>query len=322
MKLGACSWLFSEKTLGETLDILSGLGIVGAEIQCGGSKENLRHIDVDAVLGSEAGAANFLAEFEKRGMFISALNCSGNAVHPDKAIASGAAESFRRAVLLAERLGVKTVITFSGTPGGSPGDSTPNWVTCPWPDEFLSILEYQWDEVLTPYWRESVAFAKDHGVNQIGLEMHPGFCVYNVDTLFKLRSRVGSEIGVNFDPSHLMWNGVDPAAAILALDDALFSMHAKDVYVNEDFIRTNGVNDAKHYENFKTRAWTFRTVGYGHGEETWKSMISALSAIGYDGTINIEHEDLFMSRIEGLGKAASFLKPLLIQDKPEGMWWV
>jgi len=322
MKLGVCSWLFYEKSLGETLDIVSGLGIEGAEISCVGKKENIAHIDVDAVLDSPSRAVGYKAEFEKRGMHISALNCSGNAVHPDKAVAALAEESFRRTVLLAERLGVNTVITFSGTPGGCPGDSTPNWVTCPWPDEFLSILEYQWDEVLTPYWQASVAFAKDHGVTQIGLEMHPGFCVYNVDTLFKLRSRVGPEIGVNFDPSHLMWNGVDPAAAILELDKAVFSMHAKDVYVNENFIRVNGVNDAKHYENVKTRSWTFRTVGYGHGETTWKSIISALAAIGYDGTINIEHEDLFMSRIEGLRKASSFLKPLLIQDPPEGMWWV
>jgi sugar phosphate isomerase/epimerase len=322
VKLGVCSWLFSEKSLDETLDIASDLGIEGLEIQCGGDKGNLRHIDVDAILGSVSGAEEYLARFEGRGMHISALNCAGNAVHPDEAVAAAAAENFRRAVLLAERLGVGTVITFSGTPGGRPGDKAPNWVTCPWPEEFLSILEYQWDEVLTPYWMKAAAFAKDHGVTRIGLEMHPGFCVYNVDTLFKLRSRVGPEIGANFDPSHLMWNGVDPAAAILALDDAVFSVHAKDACVNEDFIRVNGVNDAKHYENHRTRAWTFRTVGCGHGEAVWRSIVSALAAVGYDGTVNIEHEDLFMSRAEGLGKAAAFLKPMLIRDKPEGMWWV
>jgi sugar phosphate isomerase/epimerase len=321
MKLGACSGLFSDKSLDETLDILSGMGIEGVEIYSGGRKEDLRHIDADAVLGGDRGAREYLAKFESRGMFISALNCSGNAVHPNREISSVEREGFRRTVLLAERLGVNTVITFSGTPGGAPGDATPNWVTCPWPDEFLSILEYQWDEVLVPYWLDAVSFARDHGVSRIGLEMHPGFCVYNADTLFKLRSRVGPEIGVNFDPSHLMWNGVDPAAAILALGDAVFSAHAKDVYINEDFIRVNGVNDAKHYENHRTRAWTFRTVGYGHGEAVWKSIISAMAAINYEGTINIEHEDLLMSRIEGLRKASSFLAPLIIQDKPEAMWW-
>jgi sugar phosphate isomerase/epimerase len=321
MKLGACTWLFAEKSLEDTLDLLSGLGIEGAEIHCGGRKENLRHIDVDAVLGGKRGARAYLAKFEKRGMHLSALNCSGNAVHPDAAVAAAAREDFERTVRLAERLGVKTVITFSGTPGGAPGDRTPNWVTCPWPDEYSAMLEYQWDEVLVPYWRDAVAFAKDHGVEQIGLEMHPGFCVYNPDTLFKLRDRVGPQIGVNFDPSHLMWQGVDPAAAILRLDSALFSVHAKDVYVNEDFIRVNGVNDGKHYSKVRERAWTFRTVGYGHGEEQWKSIVSALATIGYDGTIDIEHEDLFMSRIEGLQHASSFLGALIVREKPEGMWW-
>jgi sugar phosphate isomerase/epimerase len=313
--------MFSDKTLDDTLDLLSNLGIEGAEINCGGKKGEAVHIDPDTVLGSKKGAKNYLDKFARRGMFISALNCSGNAVHPDKAVAKIADASFHRTVLMAEHLGVKTVITFSGTPGGSKKDHTPNWVTCPWPDEYLGILEYQWNEVLVPWWQSAITFARNHGVTQIGLEMHPGFCVYNLDTLFKLRDRVGPEIGVNFDPSHLMWNGVDPAAAILKLDKALFSMHAKDVYVNEDFIRINGVNDAKHYGNVKERAWTFRTVGYGHGEETWKNIISALATIGYDGVIDIEHEDLFMARQEGLEHAVSFLKPLLIREKPEGMWW-
>jgi sugar phosphate isomerase/epimerase len=321
MKLGACSWLFSDRTIDETLDIFSALGIEGAEINVGGKIGDVAHMDAAAVLESPSAAAGYLAKFESRGMSVSALNCSGNAVHPDRGVASLAEESFRRAVLLAERLGVDTVITFSGTPGGAPGDSAPNWVTCPWPDEYLNILEYQWDEVLTPYWIKAATFAGDHGVRRIGLEMHPGFCVYNVDTLFKLRSRVGPEIGVNFDPSHLMWNGVDPAVAILELGDAVFSVHAKDVSVNEPFIRVNGVNDAKHYRHYRTRAWTFRTVGHGHGEETWKSVVSALAAIGYGGMVNIEHEDLLMSREEGLSKAAEFLKPMLIRDKPDGMWW-
>jgi sugar phosphate isomerase/epimerase len=222
---------------------------------------------------------------------------------------------------MAERLGVKTVITFSGVPGGSPSDKTPNWVTCPWPEEYLSILDYQWDEVLVPYWEKAARFALSHGVSQIGLEMHPGFCVYNTETLFKLRERVGPEIGANFDPSHLMWNGVDPAAAVLKLDKALFSVHAKDVSVNEDFVRVNGVNDAKHYANARERAWTFRAVGWGHGGDVWRKIISALAMIGYDGTINIEHEDMFMARREGLEHAVAFLKPLLIREKPEGMWW-
>ncbi|MDR0653623.1 MAG: sugar phosphate isomerase/epimerase [Synergistaceae bacterium] len=321
MKLGACTWLFSDLALDDTLDLLSGMGIEGAEINCNGEHGKPAHIDPDSVLNDEKGARDYLAKFERRGMHITALNCSGNAVHPDEAAAKIAADCFERTVLMAERLGVPTVITFSGTPGGSPGDRTPNWVTCPWPDEYLSILKYQWDDVLVPYWERAVKFARDHGVTRIALEMHPGFCVYNLDTLFRLRGAVGDEIGANFDPSHLMWNGVDPAAAILKLEDALFGMHAKDVYVNEDYISLNGCNDNKHYGNVKERAWTFRTVGWGHSPELWKRMISALATIGFDGTIDIEHEDLFMSRKEGLQRAVEFLKPILIRERPEGMWW-
>ena len=49
-----------------------------------------------------------------------------------------------------------------------------NWVTCPWPDDFLKILDYQWNEVLIPYWQKTSRFAQDHGVNKICFEMHPG----------------------------------------------------------------------------------------------------------------------------------------------------
>ena len=108
-------------------------------------------------------------------------------------------DDFRNCVLLAERLGVDTINTFSGCPGDSPEAKHPNWPTCAWPDEFLEVLDYQWNEVLIPYWKEASAFAREHGVTKIALEMHPGFCVYNVETLLKLRRAVGPEIGANFD---------------------------------------------------------------------------------------------------------------------------
>ena len=92
-------------------------------------------------------------------------------------------------------MGVDTVVTFSGVPGGSRDDTTPNRVSCPWPDEYRAVLDYQWNEVLIPYWKETCAFARAHGVNKIALEMHPGFCVYNPETLLRLRAAVGDTIG-------------------------------------------------------------------------------------------------------------------------------
>lgn len=107
---------------------------------------------------------------------------------------------------------------FSGCPGDCETSEHPNWVVCPWPDDFSEIVKWQWKEKLIPYWKEKVAFAKEHGVHKFALEMHPGFCVYNPETALRLREAVGPEIGVNFDPSHLIWRGIDPAYAIRVLE--------------------------------------------------------------------------------------------------------
>ena len=245
----------------------------------------------------------------------------GNAVHPDREVARQFHEDFENAVLLAEKLGVDTVVTFSGCPGGSPEDKTPNWVTCPWPDDFTHILNYQWNEVLIPYWKKEVEFVRAHGVKKIAFEMHPGFCVYNPETLMKLRNAVGPEIGANFDPSHLFWQGIDPVAAIRYLGDAIFYFHAKDTKVDEINTARNGVLDTKPYSDEINRSWIFRSVGYGHGAPVWKDMMSALRMVGYDGMISIEHEDSLMSVPEGLGRAIGILKETMMFESTGGMWW-
>lgn len=321
MKLGVCIGLYHDRSLEEVLDSCTGLGVEGVEIGIGASGEATKHIDAPLLLSSNTALQKYLDIFKRRGMYISTLNCPGNPVHPIEEIAAQSRKAFQSTVMLCEKMGMDKIVLFSGTPGGCPQDRTPNWVTCPWPDENLTILRYQWDDVLVPYWKKAAAFAAEHGVTKFAFEMHPGFCVYNPETLLKLRDCVGPAIGSNFDPSHLMWQGMDAALAILELKEAVFSVHAKDVFVNKDYILRNGVNDAKHYGEFLRRAWTFRTVGYGHGEDVWRRIISALLSIGYDGTINIEHEDIFLSRTEGLTKAAAFLRGILVKEPPEEMWW-
>jgi len=127
-------------------------------------------------------------------------------LHPDPARAEHDQDISRRTILLAEKLGVSTVVDSSGCPGDSAGAKQPNWVTCPWPPEYLEILKWQWDEVAIPYWRSRAQFAADHGV-RIAIEMHPGFLVYNPETLLKLRAVAGPAIGCNYDPSHMFWQG-------------------------------------------------------------------------------------------------------------------
>ncbi|MDO8685235.1 MAG: sugar phosphate isomerase/epimerase [Clostridiales bacterium] len=320
MKIGVFSILFNDWSLDDTLDYLVKIGAEAVELGTGGySRSN--HCIPDELLTDEIRLEEFKDKFKKRNLFISALSTHGNPVHPDKEVAVKHHEDFEKTVLLAEKLGIETVLVLSGCPGGSPRDETPNWTICAWPEDFPKILEYQWNEVLVPYWKKAASFAKNHGVNKIAVEPHPGFCVYNTETLLRLRVEVGREIGVNFDPSHFFWQGMDTSEAILTLGDSIYHIHAKDTALNMKNISVNGVLDAKHYSKVKERSWLFRTVGYGHSSEVWRNMISALATVGYDSVLSIEHEDCLMSREEGLEKAIGFLKEIIIREKLGKMWW-
>jgi sugar phosphate isomerase/epimerase len=265
-----------------------------------------------------------LAEFQRlladQGVGISALSCHGNALHPNPIHAKKARETSRKTILLAEKLGVPVVVDFSGCPGDSPQAIAPNWVTCPWPPDYLDVLDWQWNEVVTPYWIEHGNFAAQHNV-KIAIEMHPGFVVYSPETMLRLRAIAGPAVGCNYDPSHMFWQGVDPIAAIRILGDAIFHVHAKDTQLYPANLPRTGVLDTKPYTDEKNRGWIFRTCGYGHGAEWWKEFVSTLRMFGYDGVLSIEHEDSLMSPEEGLTKAARFLRELVIEQQPTAPWW-
>ena len=152
--------------------------------------------------------------------------------------------------------------------------------------------------------------------------MHPGFCVYNTETLLKLRAAVGPVVGANFDPSHLVWQGMEPAAAIRMLGDAIYHVHAKDTKVDAINTARIGVLDTKHYGDEINRAWVFRALGYGHDAAWWKDLVSNLRLVGYDGVLSIEHEDSLMTTDEGLRKAVAVLKEAIMKEpKPSTMSW-
>ena len=321
MKLSVFAVLLADKSLDEACKYLADSGVQAVEIGCGGFPGKA-HCNPEELLKDDKKIAEFKNTIEKHGLEIAALSTHGNAVHPDPAVAKVFHDDFVNTVLLAEKLGIDRVITFSGCPGGSPEDKTPNWVTCPWPDDFSHIVEYQWNEVLVPYWKKMTAFAAEHGIKKIAFEMHPGFCVYNPETLMKLRNLVGSDlIGANFDPSHLFWQGIDPVYAIRYLGKAIYFFHAKDTTTDEINTKTHGVLDTKHYGDEIHRSWIFRSVGYGHDYQVWKDMMSALRMVGYDDAISIEHEDSLMTPNEGLQKAIAFLKEVLMYEDKGAMWW-
>lgn len=321
MKLGVLTNLFADRPFEEALATFSSLGIEAVEIGCGGYPGKA-HCDPAVLLHDRNAQKQWLSTIEKYGMELVALSAHGNPVHPDRAVAKKFHDDFVQAVLLAEAVGVDTVVTFSGCPGGSAADATPNWATCAWPDEFPAILRYQWNDVLIPYWKETAAFARAHHVTKIAFEMHPGFCVYNPETLLRLREAVGEEIGANFDPSHLIWQGIQPVAAIRALKGAIYHFHAKDTKIDKINTEKFGVLDTKHYSDEENRSWIFRSVGYGNGLDYWRDIISALRLAGYDKVMSIEHEDSLMTPEEGLRHAVAFLKESIIREpKPSGIAW-
>ena len=318
MKLGVLTVPLYDRPVAQAFEYLAKLGVQTVELGTGGYP-GTKHLDPAVALDSPNEIKGLLDAHE---LAISALSCHGNPVHPNKEVSRKAHEDFVATCKLAEKLGVDTVVTFSGCPGDSHGAVHPNWVTCTWPNDFMDVLKFQWEEVLIPYWKEAAALAAGYGVTKIALEMHPGFCVYNPRTLLRLREAVGPAIGANFDPSHLFWQGIAPTEAIKVLKGAIYHFHAKDTKIDHYNAAVNGVLETASYSDFISRGWVFRTVGYGHSETEWKAIISTLRAVGYDGAISIEHEDGLMSVEEGLEKAIDFLKPMLIYDTPAEMWWV
>ena len=319
MKIGCFSVLFGDKPLKEALKMIKDIGCEMVEIGTGNYPGNA-HCDPEKLLSNSAALDEFKATIADSGLEISALSCHGNAVHPSKAIAEEHTRVHEKTVELASKLGIETIVDFSGCPGANAEATVPAWNVTAWPDDFAKSLKWQWDEVLIPFWQKQAKKAEDQNV-RVAFEMHPGFCVYNYETVMKLRNACGKSLGANVDPSHLFWQGMDPLKIVRALGDAVFYVHAKDCKVDATNTELNGVLDAKPYGDEIKRSWIFRSVGYGHGVGWWKDFVSELRLSGYDHVLSIEHEDSLMSMGEGLSKAYSVLKEAVIGKKPGEMFW-
>jgi len=305
----------------KALDYCQSLGLDTIELPVGGYVGK-PFFDPEEVLKSPAKQNEIKDAIKKHGLSISALAVHGNVVHPDETFAKTSIRDHETAVKLAKKLGTNVVLNFSGCPGGCKTDKTPNWVTCAWPPDFEKIRDYQWNDVLIPFWTKQNKLAADEGV-KIGFEAHPGFCVYTTDTSLKIRKHCGKQLGANLDPSHFFWQGIDPVESARVLGDAkcIFHVHAKDTAIDPMNTRINGTLDAKSYGDLNARSWVFRTVGYGHGDEFWKPFISMLRLKGYDGTLSIEHEDSLMSVQEGFEKAVKYLQSIVIRENAGQAWW-
>jgi len=301
---------FPDLTLDQLVDKYEKLGVEAAEIGTGGYPNN-KHCPLDDLLRDPAKLREWRKKFEDRKIQIAALSCHGNPVHPDKAVALVADQTFRKTVDLAEKLDVKVIVGFSGCPGGNASDRNPNWITYRWPPEYAAAQDWQWKERLVPYWRDAAKYAREHGIHRIALEMHPNFCVYNPLTLLKLREAVGEEIGANNDLSHLFWQGCNPVEVIhmLGKQGAIYHAHMKDTVLFPDKVAKYGVlNFIFEKQDLATASDAFRAVGYGHSASAWKDIVNAYMEVGYDGIFSVENEDPILSGEVGVERALYVLK--------------
>jgi sugar phosphate isomerase/epimerase len=211
-------------------------------------------------------------------------------------------------VRLAGLLGVTKVSMMSGLPGGSPDDRTPNWVVSSWPPETQEILKWQWEAKLVPYWRKLAETARANGVEKLCIELHGNQLVYNVPQLLRLRAEIGPIVGANLDPSHLMWMGADPIVSVDALGDAIHHVHAKDTFVNPALAATHSRLENGPTVDVPGRSWNYVTLGFGHDERWWRNYCYRLRVNGYDGWLSIEHEDVILSRVEGVRRSVELLR--------------
>ena len=308
--IGVFDPAFPNLSLDEMIDKFAALGVEAVEIGTGGYP-NSTHCPVKDLLDDPAKAAAWKKKFEDRNIQVATLSCHGNPISPDPKIAERDAESFRRTVLLAERLGVSVIVGFSGCPGGTPTDTMPNWVTYRWPPEYGQMLDWQWKERVIPHWKQAAKFARDHGIHKIALEMHPNFVVYNPRTLLRLREAVGEEIGANCDLSHLFWQQCDAVEVIrmLGKQGAIFHAHMKDTTFYKHNVDRYGVlNFASEKSDLAEASETFRAVGYGHSAGTWKEIMLAYMETGYQGIFSVENEDPILSGEVGVERALYVLK--------------
>jgi len=308
MKIGMVSDSLANLSFDEMLDATAATGVEGIEINTGNWSE-APHINLPELLASPSRQSEFKKKFSDKGLSLIALNANGNQLHPvDGKRQSGVVIDTIR---LAGALGVEKVCLMSGLPGGSEGDTIPNWIVSSWPPETQQIIEWQWNEKLLPYWHSLVRIARENGVSRLCIEMHGNQLVYNVPSLLRLRQAVGELVGANLDPSHLFWMGADPLAAVDALGSAVYHVHAKDTFVNDPMRATTSLLENGSLMDIAARSWSYVTLGYGHPESWWRDFCYRLRMRGYDGWMSIEHEDILVSRLEGVRRSVQLLQAVM-----------
>ncbi|MCL4385948.1 MAG: sugar phosphate isomerase/epimerase [Cyanobacteria bacterium] len=312
MKAGIFTNCFKDKTWEEVCIFSSEVGLRVLEVGAG-ALNGKSHCDPAEIMKDDLDVKKFVKTAEKYGVEIGSLSCMGNYVHPNKRIADDHTKDLEAVIEFASKIGVKVINGFAGCPGAAEDAIYPNWIGLAYPPEFAEYYKWQWEKRLIPYWREMAKKLRKHKI-KFGFELHPGDAIYNASTFFRMKEAVGEEVGCCLDCTHLFWQQIDPIKLVKKIGSSIVNVHAQDSAINREVADLDGVLDPKRYEDHVNRAWNFKVVGYGHGEEFWKNLVTALRLVGYDGPLSVEQQDPMMSLKEGFIKASEFLNRVIYHE--------
>ena len=309
MRIGLVTDSLGQLSFDKLLETAANFSIQTLEFGCGGWS-SAPHVNLDELLENDSARNEFVAKIRDHGLEVSALNCSGNQLAPGER-GKNNDRVVRKTCKLAKLLGVHRIVMMSGLPGGGPDAVYANWITTAWPPEGHEMLCYQWEDVAIPYWKDLVKVATNDGIDQICIEQHASQIVYNVETLIRLRDALGEIVGVNFDPSHMLWMGGDPLRAIRHMKGMIYNVHAKDTRVDPTNAEINTRLETKPNDQVASRSWNYVTLGYGHDELWWRDFVIQLRQNGYDDVLSIEHEDYNLPPIDGVLKSVELLRNVI-----------
>jgi sugar phosphate isomerase/epimerase len=321
MKIGIMTALFSDTPLPKVAEYVAGLGYETVELPLWA---NNGHTDLDELV-TPAGAKKLKTMLAGHGLSISALNegIAGQlSMGPldestDPWFAGTPEEKVRyavdRLVKAAQAASELEVPVITGLIGSQVWDK---WYIFPPANERLyekafELFAERWNPVLDAYRRYGVRW---------GLEVHPTGIAYNIETAQMALKAVDNrpELGFNFDPSHLVWQLIDPVIFVKTFGKKIYHCHAKDGEIQEDEVRRSGVLSTGSWMR-PDRGFRFRVPGWGQVD--WRRVMTALVSVGYDYVISFEHEDPVMSPEDGAEKAIEYLRPLVIRKPLTKVWW-
>jgi len=277
MKLGLLTAPFPDTPLLEVADWSAQAGFEALEIACWprASGETRRyagtsHIDVDGLTAGQAG--EITGALAAKGLTISALGYYPNPLHPEAGHRDQVIGHLRKVIAAAGLMGVEVVNTFVG------GDRT-------------LTLDQNWERALA-IWPDTLSFARDHGVT-VAFENCPmifsqdewpgGHNIAYSPRIWRRIFNAWDGVGMNFDPSHLVWQMIDQGRFIREFGARMVHVHAKDVMIDRDGLYENGVMSVG-------MGWQVPRMP-GLGDIEWSGIFSGLYRAGYDGPVIIEHED-------------------------------